>query len=77
MLLQDPDDLLFRIPALLHTKSSRLHYERTPATTGRVFWGQVIGKEIDCDETATTIAAAFLPEKEYEKEFLPMGPTCQ
>jgi len=28
--------------------------------------------EIDHDETAATIAAAFLPEKEYEKEFLPI-----
>jgi hypothetical protein len=41
MLLQNPDDLLFRVPALLHTKSSRLLYERTPASAGRVFWGQV------------------------------------
>jgi hypothetical protein len=41
MLLQNTDDLLFRAPALLHTKSSRLHYERTPASTGRVFRGQV------------------------------------
>jgi hypothetical protein len=34
MLLQNPDDLLFRIPALLHTLSSRSIYERTPALTG-------------------------------------------
>src|ERR1019366_1198119 len=41
MLLQYPDDLLFRVPALLHTPSSRLDYERTPASTGRVFREQV------------------------------------
>jgi hypothetical protein len=41
MLLQYPDDLLFAIPALLHTPSSRLDYERTPILTGRVFRGQV------------------------------------
>jgi hypothetical protein len=31
------EDLLFRVPALLHTSSSRLHYERTRASTDRVF----------------------------------------
>ena len=36
------------------------------------YWG--LGDEIDRDETATTIAAAFLPEKEYEKEFFTDGP---
>ena len=36
------------------------------------YWS--LGKEIDRDETATTIAAAFLPEKEYEKEFFTDGP---
>jgi hypothetical protein len=41
MLLQYPDDLLFRVPALLHTPSSRLDYERTPASIGRDFRGQV------------------------------------
>src|SRR5271167_405851 len=41
MLLQDPDDLLFRVSALLHPTSSRLHYERTPTSTGGVFREQV------------------------------------
>jgi type IV secretory pathway TraG/TraD family ATPase VirD4 len=36
------------------------------------YWG--LGSEIDRDETATTIAAAFLPEKEYEKAFFTDGP---
>lgn len=36
------------------------------------YWS--LGKEIDRDETAATIAAAFLPEKEYEKEFFTDGP---
>jgi hypothetical protein len=36
------------------------------------YWG--LGEEIDRDETATTIAAAFLPEKEYEKDFFTDGP---
>ena len=36
------------------------------------YWS--LGEEIDRDETATTIAAAFLPEKEYEKEFFTDGP---
>ena len=43
MLLQDPDDLLFRVPALLHRTSSRSDYERTPVFPGRVFRGQGIG----------------------------------
>jgi hypothetical protein len=34
MLLQNPDDLLFRVPALLHTQSSRSIYERTPVLPG-------------------------------------------
>jgi hypothetical protein len=34
MLLQNPDDLLFCVPVLLHTPSSRSIYERTPAATG-------------------------------------------
>ena len=43
------------------------------------YWG--LGDEINRDETATTIAAAFLPEKEYEKKFFTDGragcrPTC-
>ena len=33
-----------------------------------------LGDEIDRDETAATIAAAFLPEKEYENEFFTDGP---
>ncbi len=41
MLLQDPDDLLFRVPALLHRQLPRFNYERTPASTGGVFRGQV------------------------------------
>ena len=41
MLLQYPDDLLFRVPALLHRQLPRLDYERTPVPTGRVFRGQV------------------------------------
>ncbi len=36
------------------------------------YWS--LGNEIDRDETATMIAAAFLPEKEYEKEFFTDGP---
>jgi hypothetical protein len=36
------------------------------------YWS--LGNEIDRDETAATIAAAFLPEKEYEKEFFTDGP---
>jgi hypothetical protein len=44
VLLQYANDLLFRVPALLHHASSRLHYERTPAFTGRVFRGQVNSK---------------------------------
>jgi hypothetical protein len=30
MLLQNPDDLLFRVPALLHTQSSRSIYDPKP-----------------------------------------------
>ena len=41
MLLQYPDDLLFRLPALLHAPLPRSIYERTPASTGRDFRGQV------------------------------------
>jgi len=41
MLLQNPDDLLFRITALLHRQLPRSDYERTPGQTGRVFRGQV------------------------------------
>ena len=40
VLLQNPDDLLFRVPALLHPKTSRSDYERTPVSTARVFRGQ-------------------------------------
>lgn len=36
------------------------------------YWG--LGEEINREETATTIAAAFLPEKEYEKEYFTDGP---
>jgi hypothetical protein len=36
------------------------------------YWG--LGDEINREETATTIAAAFLPEKEYEKEFFTNAP---
>ena len=36
------------------------------------YWS--LGEEIDRDETATTIAAAFLPDKEYEKDFFTDGP---
>jgi hypothetical protein len=36
------------------------------------YWG--LGDEIEREETATAIAAAFLPEKEYEKEFFTDGP---
>ncbi len=43
------------------------------------YWG--LGDEIDRDETAATIAAAFLPERSTRKNFSPMGragywPTC-
>jgi len=41
VLLQDPDDLLFPVPALLHALSSRSIYERTPVFPGRVFRGHV------------------------------------
>jgi hypothetical protein len=41
MLLQNPDDLLFRVSALLHRQLPRLDYERTPVPTGRDFRGQV------------------------------------
>jgi hypothetical protein len=34
MLLQDANDLLFRVPALLHAQSSRSIYERTPVLSG-------------------------------------------
>jgi hypothetical protein len=34
MLFQNPDDLLFRVPALLHAPSSRSIYERTPVFPG-------------------------------------------
>jgi hypothetical protein len=43
MLLQEPDDLLFRVPVLLHAPSSRLDYEKTPVSTGRDFREQVTG----------------------------------
>ena len=36
------------------------------------YWS--LGEEIDRAETATTIAAAFLPDKEYEKDFFTDGP---
>jgi type IV secretory pathway TraG/TraD family ATPase VirD4 len=36
------------------------------------YWG--LGDEIEREETATAIAAAFLPEKEYEKEFFTDAP---
>jgi hypothetical protein len=36
------------------------------------YWG--LGDELDRDETATTIAAAFLPDKEREKEFFTDAP---
>jgi len=36
------------------------------------YWG--LGEEINREETATTIAAAFLPEKQYEKEYFTEGP---
>ena len=38
---KDPDDLLFRVTALLHTPSPRSDYERTPTLIGRVFREQV------------------------------------
>jgi hypothetical protein len=34
VLLQDANDLLFAVPALLHALSSRSIYERTPVLTG-------------------------------------------
>jgi len=36
------------------------------------YWG--LGDELDRPETGTTIAAAFLPEKEYEKAYFTDGP---
>ena len=43
-----------------------------PLDTRCPYWG--LGDEITSDETAMTIAAAFLPEKEYEKQFFTDGP---
>jgi hypothetical protein len=43
-----------------------------PLDTRCPYWG--LGDEITRDETAMTIAAAFLPEKDYEKEFFTDGP---
>jgi hypothetical protein len=43
-----------------------------PLDTRCPYWG--LGDEITRDDTAMTIAAAFLPEKEYEKEFFTDGP---
>src|SRR6202789_1700107 len=43
-----------------------------PLDTRCPYWS--LGDEITRDETAMTIAAAFLPEKEYEKEFFTDGP---
>src|SRR5271163_3580770 len=54
MLLQYPDDLLFRIPALLHLWSSPSHYERTPAAIGRDFRGQVISPYTNTHNRAAT-----------------------
>jgi hypothetical protein len=41
MLLQNSDDLLFRISALLHQQLPHSIYERTSEMTGRYFRGQV------------------------------------
>jgi hypothetical protein len=41
MLLQNPDDLLFAVPALLHPSLPHSIYERIPASNGRDFRGQV------------------------------------
>jgi hypothetical protein len=42
MLLQDPNDLLFTKPALLHLlPSSQIIYERTPDSNGGDFRGHV------------------------------------
>jgi len=43
-----------------------------PLDTRCPYWS--LGDEITRDETAMTIAAAFLSEKEYEKEFFTDGP---
>lgn len=43
-----------------------------PLDTRCPYWS--LGDEVTRDETAMTIAAAFLPEKEYEKEFFTDGP---
>ncbi len=43
-----------------------------PLDTRCPYWG--LDDEITRDETAMTIAAAFLPEKDYEKEFFTDGP---
>jgi hypothetical protein len=43
MLLQNPNDLLFRIQALLHRQLPHSIYERTPNSNGRYFRGQVTG----------------------------------
>jgi hypothetical protein len=69
MLLQNPNDLLFRIPALLHAPSSRLHYERTPVQTGRVFRGQVNGTYI----IPTVVDKGYLEIGKHKLEFQRKG----
>src|SRR5277367_2107061 len=75
MLLQYPDDLLFRIPALLHLWSSPSHYERTPAAIGRDFRGQVSSDKLSTSKrlsfwvlghTFDEVNAIKLPETEFE-----------
>jgi len=60
MLLQNPDDLLFRITALLHRQLPRSDYERTPGQTGRVFRGQVNLMEV-CPSVSDLSSIARVP----------------
>jgi hypothetical protein len=59
MLLQYPDDLLFRVPALLHRQLPRLDYERTPVPTGRDFWGQVRGAPPNRRLARTSLSSVY------------------
>ena len=52
------------------TESARLDLESTRCAVP--YWS--LTSELFRDETATTIAAAFLPDKEYEKAFFTDGP---
>jgi hypothetical protein len=65
---RNPDDLLFRVPALLHALSSRLDYEKTPASTGRDFRGQVTGRPIFDYALVSTGAISAIVRERYAAE---------